>query len=140
MNLQDLDVHRLTILWQASGGNTQLKDLIENELQKRIATNKSFSREYLFKVSKIQNNAITISFIPTTDSYNEYGANVTIDLLLSNSEMEEFLKNYSANPPINTSGQLRAKALVKDKLNEDQLSRLENIGFHTNEILEILYL
>ncbi|MBP7315769.1 MAG: hypothetical protein KA968_11155 [Chitinophagaceae bacterium] len=140
MNLQDLDVHRLTILWQASGGNTQLKDLIENELQKRIATNKSFSREYLFKVSKIQNHAITISFIPTTDSYNEYGANVTIDLLLSNSEMEEFLKNYSANPPINTSGQLRAKALVKDKLNEDQLSRLENIGFHTNEILEILYL
>lgn len=140
MNLQDLDVHRLTILWQASGGNTQLKDLIENELQKRIATNKSFSREYLFKVSKIQNHAITILFIPTTDSYNEYGANVTIDLLLSNSEMEEFLKNYSANPPINTSGQLRAKALVKDKLNEDQLSRLENIGFHTNEILEILHL
>lgn len=140
MNLQDLDVHRLTILWQASGGNTQLKDLIENELQKRIATNKNFSREYLFKVSKIQNHAITISFIPTTDSYNEYGANVTIDLLLSNSEMEEFLKNYSANPPINTSGQLRAKALVKDKLNEDQLSRLENIGFHTNEILEILHL
>jgi len=140
MNLQDLDVHRLTILWQASGGNTQLKDLIENELQKRIATNKNFSREYLFKVSKIQNHAITISFIPTTDSYNEYGANVTIDLLLSNSEMEEFLKNYSANPPINTSGQLRAKALVKDKLNEDQLSSLENIGFHTNEILEILHL
>jgi len=140
MNLQDLDVHRLTILWQASGGNTHLKDLIENELQKRIATNKNFSREYLFKVSKIQNHAITISFIPTTDSYNEYGANVTIDLLLSNSEMEEFLKNYSANPPINTSGQLRAKALVKDKLNEDQLSRLENIGFHTNEILEILHL
>lgn len=140
MNLQDLDVHRLTILWQASGGNTQLKDLIEKELQKRIATNKNVSREYLFKVSKIQNHAITISFIPTTDSYNEYGANVTIDLLLNNSEMEEFLKNYSANPPINTSGQLRAKALVKDKLNEDQLSRLENIGFHTNEILEILHL
>ena len=140
MNLQDLDAHRLTILWQASGGNPELKVIIENELQKRIATNTNFSREYLFKVSKIQNHAITISFIPTTDSYNEYGANVTIDLLLSNSEMEEFLKNYSANPPINTSGQLRAKALVKDKLNEDQLSRLENIGFHTNEILEILYL
>ena len=140
MNLQDLDVHRLTILWQASGGNTQLKDLIENELQKRIATNKSFSREYLFKVSKIQNHAITISFIPTTDSYNEYGANVTIDLLLSNRELEEFLKNYSANPPMNTSGQLRAKALVKDKLTEDQISRLKNIGFHTNEILEVLHL
>lgn len=92
------------------------------------------------KVSKIQNHAITISFIPTTDSYNEYGANVTIDLLLSNSEMEEFLKNYSANPPMNSSGQLRAKALVKDKLTEDQISRLENIGVHTIEILEVLHL
>ena len=140
MNLLELDVHRLTILWQTSGGNPQLKALIETELQNRIATNKNFSREYLFKVSKIQNHAITISFIPTTVSYNDYGASVTVDLLLNDSEIEELLKNYSANPPINSSGQLRAKALVKDKLNENQLSRLENVGFHTNEILEVLHL
>ncbi|MGQ1947490.1 hypothetical protein ACT3CD_10385 [Geofilum sp. OHC36d9] len=140
MNLQELDVHRLTILWQASGGNLQLKKLIESELQKRIVSNTNFSREYLFKVSKVQNHAITISFIPTTDSYNEYGANVTVDLLLDDVEMEELLKNYSAKSPINTSGQLKAKALVKDRLNENQLSRLENIGFHTKEILEVLHL
>lgn len=140
MNLQDLDVHRLTILWQASGGNPELKALIENELQKRIATNKNFSREYLFRVSKIQNHAITISFIPTTNSHNDYGANVTIDLLLNDSEFEELIKNYSSDPPINTSGQLRAKALVKDKLTEEEMLRLENIGFHTNEILEVLHL
>lgn len=94
----------------------------------------------MFKVSKIQNHAITISFIPTTVSFNEYGSNVTIDLLLSDSDMEELLKNYSANPPINTSGELKAKALIKDKLTEEQLLRLENIGFHTNEILEVLHL
>ena len=140
MNLQELDVHRLTILWQASGGNLQLKELIESELQKRIVSNTNFSREYLFKVSKVQNHAITISFIPTTDSYNEYGANVTIDLFLSDIEMEELLKNYSTNPPINTSGQLRAKALVNDKLTENQLTKLEEIGFHTREILEVLHL
>jgi hypothetical protein len=140
MNLLELDVHRLTILWQASGGNPQLKALIETELQNRIVLNKNFSLEYLFKVSKVQNHAITISFIPTTDSYNEYGANVTIDLLLSDSEMKELLKNFSANPPINTFGQIRAKALVKDNLTENQISRLENIGFHTNEILEVLHL
>ena len=140
MNIAEFDIHKLTIIWQASDGNQEIKGLIENELQKRIATNKNFSREYLFKVSKIQNHAITISFIPTTDSYNEYGANVTIDLLLNDSEFEELFKNYSATPPMNTSGQLRAKALVKDKLTEDQISRLENIGFHTNEILEVLHL
>lgn len=140
MELKTFDLNRLTILWQASGGNPELKALIESELKIRTEGNTKFSREYLFKISKIQKHAITISFIPTTDSYNEYGANLTIDLLLSDSEIEELLKNYSENPPINSSGQLRAKALVKDKLNEDQVSRLENIGFQTNEILEVLHL
>lgn len=140
MNFQELDIRRLSILWQASRRNPQLKGLIENVLEKKIATNTNFSREYLFKISKIQNHAITISFIPTTDSFNEYGANVTVDLLLDDSEMEELLKNYSAKPPMKTSGQFRAKALIKDKLNEDQISRLENVGFHTNEILEVLHL
>jgi len=140
MDLKTFDLNGLTILWQASGGNPQLKALIESELKIRTETNTNFSREYLFKVSKVQNHAITISFIPTTDSYNEYGANVTIDLLLTDSEMEELLKNYSSNPPINTSGQLRAKVLVKDNMTEDQINRLEEIGFHTNDILEVIYL
>ncbi|MFA5433871.1 MAG: hypothetical protein WC319_13585 [Candidatus Paceibacterota bacterium] len=140
MDLKTIDLNGLTILWLASGGNPELKALIESELKIRTETNTNFSREYLFKVSKIQNHAITISFIPTTDSYNEYGANVTIDLLLTDIEMEELLKNYSSNPPINTSGQIRAKALVKDNLTVNQLSRLENIGFQTKEILEVLHL
>ena len=140
MDLKTYDLKGLTILWQASDGNMELKRLIENELQKRIATNNNISREYLFEVSKIQDHDITISFIPTTDSYNEYGENVTIDLLLNDSEMEELLKNYTENPPIYTSGQLRAKALVKDNLTEDQILGLEKIGFHTNEILEVLHL
>jgi hypothetical protein len=140
MDLKTFDLNGLTILWQASGGNPQLKALIESELKIRTDTNTNFSREYLFKVSKVQNHAITISFIPTTDSYNVYGANVTIDLLLNDSDMKELLKNYSANPPINTNGQLRAKLLVKDNLTEDNIKRLEEIGFHTNEILEVLHL
>lgn len=140
MELKTLDLNGLTILWQASGGNPELKALIESELKMRIEVNRNFSREYLFKVSKIQNHAITVTFIPTTESFNEYGANVTVDLLLDDSEFEELIKNYSSNTPINTSGQLRAKVLVKDKLTEQQISRLENIGFHTNEILEVLHL
>ena len=140
MKLHELDVHRLTILWQASVENPQLKEDIEIELQKRIASNKNFSREYLFEVSKVKNHAITISFIPTTDSYYEYGENVTIELLLNEGEMKELHKNYFASTPINTSGQLKAIALVKDKLTENQLSRLEDIGFHTKEILEVSHL
>jgi hypothetical protein len=50
------------------------------------------------------------------------------------------IKNYSSKPPINTSGQLKAKALVTDNLTAEQLDRLMNIGFHTSEVLETLNL
>lgn len=140
MNLQEYDIHKLTKLWQASNGNPDFKKLVEQELQNQTLANTNFSREYLFKVSKVQKNTITISFIPTTDSYKDFGAYVRIDLLLSNEEKVELEKNHSQNPPINTGGQLRAKALDKEKLTEIQIAKLEQKGFHTQEILEVLYL
>ena len=140
MEINKFDNNGLTILWQAAINDKSLRDSIENEIQKRIVANNRFSREYLFQVSKIQKHAITVSFFPTTDSFNFYGANVTIDLLLDDNELEELSNNYSSNPPINTQGQLKAKALINDNLSKEQIERLENIGFKTNEILEILHL
>ncbi len=135
MDLQNFDLHRLTILWQASLMNLELRQLIEAELQRRIAKNNFYSREYLFQVCKLENHAITISFIPTTESFNTYGTHVTIDVILDDSEMEEMLKNYSTKPPIYTSGQVRAKTLVTEKLSQEKIDRLTSFGFHTKEIL-----
>jgi hypothetical protein len=88
----------------------------------------------------MRNHAITVSFIPTSDAFNNYGQHITIDILLDEIEMTEMIKNYSSKPPINTSGQLKAKALVTDNLTAEQLDRLMNIGFHTSEVLETLNL
>lgn len=140
MNLQEYDIHKLTKLWQASNGNPDFKKLVEQELQNQTLANTNFSREYLFKVSKVQKHTITISFIPTTDSYKDYGEYIRVDLLFCDKEIEELLRNYSQIPPINTFGILRAKALDKEKLTEIQIAKLEQKGFHTQEILEVLYL
>jgi hypothetical protein len=138
--LKELDLHSLATLWQTSARNELLRASIEGELKNLIPSNNKFSREYLFQVCKIKNHAIGISFIPTTEAYQRYGPNVTIDVILSNQEMEEMIKNYSSKPPINTSGQVKAKALVTGGLTEEQIMNLENIGFHTNEILETRHL
>lgn len=140
MELKQFDLNGLTILWQASIRNENLRVAIEQELQVRILTNTNFSREYFFGVCKMRNHAITVSFIPTSDAYNSYGQHITIDILLDDTEMTEMIKNYSSKPPVNTNGQIKAKALVTDGLTAEQIDRLMNVGFHTNEILETLHL
>lgn len=140
MDIKQFDLNGLTILWQASGRNLDLKAALEQELQDRILINKNFSKEYFFGVCKMRNHAITVSFIPTSDAFNNYGQHITIDILLDEIEMTEMIKNYSSKPPVNTYGQLKAKALVTDGLTAGQIDRLMNIGFHTSEILETLHL
>ena len=140
MDLKQFDLNGLTILWQASSSNQLLRNLIEIELQLRIASNKNFSREFIFQVCKIGNHAITISFIPTSESYNSYGDNITIDMLLDENEMSEMTMNYSAKPPLKTYGQVKAKVLVKDKLSAEQIELLATVGFNTRDILETLHL
>ena len=136
MNLQEIDLFGLTKLWQAASSNLEFRRLIEAEIQKRVLLNNRFSREYLFQISKMQNHAITISFIPTTDSYLFFGENITVEIILSDEEMKEMLNNSSAVPPIQTGGQVKAKTLLTDGFSKEKTERLETIGFHTREILE----
>ena len=135
--MEKLNLSELTIYWEASDENLVLKSSIESEMQKRIASNRQYSREFLFKKSIVEKHSIGIIFLPTTESYKYYGQNITIEILLDESEFKVIYTNYSSKPPINTEGRLKAKLLVKDNLNESQIERLRTIGFHTNEILEV---
>ena len=126
-------------MWQASIRNQDLRHVIEQEPQARVLTNTNFSREYFFGICKMRNHAITVSFIPTSDAYNNYGQHITIDIILDETEMTEMIKNCSSKPPINTVWQIKAKVLVTDGFTAAQIDRLKNIGFHTSEILETLH-
>jgi len=137
MNYQDSDLHELNRIWNASSKNLRLRKIVEIEIKNRISKNNKFSREYLFERNNLQNHALTISFIPTTSSFDRYGATITVDLVLSEAEQQQILNNYYATPPKDTYGQLKAKNLLQGKLSGEQNEDLENIGFNTNEILSI---
>lgn len=140
MNLKEYDLTKLAILWDASEHNLDLRNLIEKELKQRIQNNENFSREYLFKICKIEEHAITISFIPTTEAYKKYGPHITIDIILEEEEKNEISQNYNSEPSTNSYGRMKAKALVTNDMSEKQIKDLRNKGFHTNEILEVLHL
>lgn len=137
MDMEKLNLNKLTIFWEASTGNPVLKKDVEAEIQKRIKNNRQYSREYIFKKSILEKHSIGVTFLPTTDSYNFYGQNITIEIVLDEAEINEIYTNYISKPPINTEGRLKASLLVKKDLNESQIERLKTIGFHTNEILEV---
>lgn len=137
MNIEKLNLNKLTILWEASNENLVLKSNIEAEIQKRITSNRQYSREYLFKKSILENHSIGVTFLPTTESYSYYGQNITIEIFLDENEKQELFNNYFSKPQINTEGRLKANLLVKTNLDEVQIERLITIGFHTNEILEV---
>jgi hypothetical protein len=139
MSLKEIETEQLVMLWQASDGNPLLKQQIESEFQNRIANNSNFSREYFFEICKVKKHAITVSFIPTSDSYNNYGPHLTIDIILTDEELQEQIRNYSAKPPLHTSGQIKAKVLIKDNLSKQQITRAAEVGFHTKDVFEVLH-
>ena len=138
MNLKEIPNEQLAILWQVSDGNPLLKREIEIELRSRIISNRNFSKEHFFEVCKIKGHAITVTFIPTSEAFNEYGQHITLDVELNEDEFKEQLKNYSSQPPIETSGMVRGKLLVKGNLTLDQEIKLLQKGFHTKDVLETI--
>ncbi len=136
MNLQQTNINTLATMWTVSSGNPELKLLIEAELANRILVNNSFSKEYLFDINKIKGHALGIFFIPTSNAYNTFGNYVTVDYLID-AEKEVLMKNYINKPPINSYGNIKAKALVTDNLSQEQIDLLVQKGFDTNEILSV---
>ncbi len=139
MNIVGLNLSDLIILWQDSDRNPIFKSRIEVELQKRIAINNNFYREYFFQICKIKNSAITVYFIPTSDAYKSYGASLGIDIILSDEELEELIKNYSSKPVIKTGGIIRAKILGKNNLTLHQITMVAEEGFNLRDVYEVCH-
>ncbi|WP_317897764.1 hypothetical protein [Aurantibacillus circumpalustris] len=133
MNLKQFDLDGLSTLWLVSRSNIEFRATIENELQMQISNNKNFSREFIFKITKILNHALGVHFIPSSEAHKLYGAFIVIDMLLNDDELIEMTKNYSSNPPKNSHGLVRATA--SNGLSEEQLKLLAETGFSTQDIL-----
>ncbi len=97
----------------------------------------SFTRELFFELSVLENHTITISFIPNTESYNNYGLTIGIKVIFEDSELQELILNYSQIPIKRTTGYIKGKALLP-QLTDEQIYRLKIYGFNTMDIYEII--
>src|SRR5690606_25980155 len=97
-----------------------------------------YCRESVFHRSHIQNKAVSIEFIPTSNSFNQYGQYVTINLHLTEGEIEELTNNLLSDGGKRTFGSLRATS-IGQVLSHQQENELRTIGFNTNDVLEIQY-
>lgn len=139
MELENIDIDTLCEMYIGAENNLLLKSEIGAELANRVANNTNYSRESLVRTSVVNNHALGIQLIPTTESYNSFGRNITV-AVSENDELEGLLQNYAANPPINTFGNIRLRVLVPNGLTQAQIDALENEGIDTSHISTILHL
>ena len=140
MELNDMDLEMLIQLYQTDGLDEALRAEVSQELQVRTANNQQFSREYLFRTSIVQNHALGLNFIPTTEAYSNYGPNITVAVSEDNNDLELLAQNLHRTPPVNTYGNIRLRLLVQNNLSKDQADSLENIGIDTSHIASVYHL
>lgn len=133
MNLQNQQLSGLYIIWETTEEGSLERECIEKEFQCRVKTNKRFSIEEIFHLSS--HHAVGINFIPSTESFSIYGNHIVIKTLASDEELVTIMSNYMTNEK--TYGYIKAKSVGIRMLPKEQEYRLERIGFHTSEILDI---
>ena len=79
MNFNNFDINKLVILWQATENQPELRNQIGQILNDRIESNESFSREHIFDILYIGKKSLTISFIPTSESFKKYGQTIVVE-------------------------------------------------------------
>ena len=94
-------------------------------------------QENIWYKSIANRHALGIHFIPTTESYNNYGRNITVTVS-ENEDLESLFQNFAANPPINTFGNIRLRVLVENNLTPEQIETLDDEGIDTSHISSVL--
>jgi len=131
-NLNNQSIANLYLIWEVTKEGSFERECIEKEFQLRVKTNEKYSREEIINLSRL--HAIGINFIPSTKSFLIYGKQIVIEALVSEDELIKIKSNMAQEK---TYGYVKAKSLVPKMLSEAQEDRLEKIGFHTSEILDI---
>jgi hypothetical protein len=132
MNLQELNIKKLTILWECCDANVSLRQKLEKEFLARKG-NKKYSFEYLYSINKVGNRPLTFYFIPQTISFNTYGKVIVVDLILDEFELATIHRTYVSKPPVRTFGILKAKCWDIG-MKKEQHIELSKTGFNTSDI------
>ncbi len=90
----------------------------------------SYSKEYLYVRGAKSYRALSILFKKTSSSYNEFGEFVVVEPIWDD---ENEVRVNSENG-VNTYGQIKAKIIVEDQFSNEQLERMMEVGFDTDDI------
>ena len=127
MDIKGMDNDQLAMLWELSQRAPELKQLIEAELEKRIATNKSVTKEFLFEI--VRRKVASVNFIPTSNAFERYGKYVTVlEIVLNDEQKADMLLGIVSVPTKNTFGDITCKILSDE-------DKEEYATFNTQDIL-----
>ncbi len=130
MNLNDIKIETLALLWETSAGNASLITQIEDVFQQKLNNNTDYSKEFLYHLTINKRKVFTANFIPTSEAFKKLGKYIVVlELSLTEEEEKQLLINLYSKPSKHTYGEVTAKILTENSF--------QIIKFNTNEILSI---
>lgn len=136
MNLLEMTTDRLATMWLVSDRNPELKIALNQELQNRIGTNTSFSREFFFGWKMQGGKVMNIYFIPGSESYLVHGQYITaLEFQFDGEDAATLAMNCAAEPPTNTQGQVSVDILAT---NEEKNQKI--VSFSTKDVMKYEYM
>ena len=110
---------------------------IKKEIPNKWDGKSTFSREYIFQITKYFNKPLILEFRPDSDAFHKYGKSIVGFGMYDKVLEEELLKNMLSNPPINTNGNIKIEVLPTTGLKPELISLIASEGIETIEIFEI---
>ena len=129
--MKDLGTDALTQLWILSEERPDLREQARVILQERIPHG-AFALEDILALG---GRVINVWFTATTPAFETYGQYVTGTFIIHPSVTLELLKSPATS---RTKGTVLFNA-IDEHLTNEQKKSLENIGFHTTEVLRLTY-
>jgi len=91
---------------------------------------KGYSKEYLYEKGTKTGRPISILFKSFTASYNNFGEFVVVEPIWD----DEFDIKENFTKGVHTYGQVKARIIMDDHFTKDQIDKMKQYGFHTEDV------
>ena len=113
----------------------QCLEEIRKEIQNKWDGKSTFSREYIFKITKVLNTPLSFVFRTDSEAYSKYGKIIIGCGIYEASLEKELLENLLSTPPINTNGIVKIEA-DEENYSKEIINKLKNEGIETIDIFK----
>lgn len=122
-------------MWQLAELHPAFQKNIEDEFLNRLPQNQSVSLEMIFQNCIMLKNPSTLVFLPGSPAFQNYGPQITINLITDTADTEELMHNLSLEPAVHSYGTIKALLIDRKNATEEQVDQLKTEGISTNDII-----